>query len=61
MALYIQLRSGKKQLLDITKIQKMTVAATQGLSELADDIKKTSDVSYDNKFIFLIENFLEYP
>ena len=38
----IQKRNGRKEVLDITKIQKMTIAATKGLCQLADDIKETS-------------------
>lgn len=45
MGIMIQKRNGRKEVLDITKIQQMTVAATQGLCELAEDIKETTDVA----------------
>ena len=34
----IQKRNGRKEVLDISKIQQMTIEATQGLCELAEDI-----------------------
>lgn len=41
----IQKRNGRKEVLDITKIQKMTIEATQGLHDLAEDIKEISEVA----------------
>jgi hypothetical protein len=41
----IRKRDGRKEVLDITKIQKMTIEATFGLYELADEIKTTTDVA----------------
>ena len=42
MAIMIQKRNGSKEVLDITKIQKMVIQTTEDLCELADDIKETS-------------------
>ena len=45
MAIMIMKRDGTKELLDITKIQQMVVEVTEELSDLAEDIKETTDVA----------------